>query len=159
MDSGDVTIREAGKTDLDAVVGLWGELIRYHVDRGDALEFVENAEEHWREWAAGHMRSQDSAVLVAEAEGGAVGMALGMIRERAPLFADKRYGLIADLYVVPGRRRQGIGTALARGLLEWFNGKGLARVELSVASVNPEAEDFWRALGAVEHRKTFWMGL
>ena len=159
MSSTEFALREATKADLGAVVGLWRELIEYHVELGDRLEFAPDGEERWRTWAKNHIYSGDSLVLLAESGGVAIGMALGMVREMPPLLAERHRGFISDLYVTAEWRRRGVGRALAAGLLEWFRGHGLASAELSVASVNPEAEAFWRALGCEEQRRTLRIGL
>ena len=154
MSSTEFTLREAQKADLATVVELWRELIAHHVELGDALRLAPDAEKHWRRWAKNHIHAADSRVLLAEAGGRAVGMAVGMERETPPVFAERRRGFITDLCVAAAWRRRGVGRALAEDLLGWFRERGLEAAELAVASVNPGAEAFWRALGGAEQRRT-----
>ncbi len=159
MSSAEFTVREAARADLDGVVALWSRLIDHHRELGDALDFAPDAAGEWCIWAKEHLRSEDSCVLVAESSGELVGMIVGMIRMRPPLFADRRYGFIGDIFVVPVMRDQGVGRELAEAALGWFRSRGLKRAELAVASVNSEAQGFWHHLGAGEHRRTMWMDL
>jgi len=154
MSSSEFTLREAAKADLATVVDLWRELIAHHVELGDTLRLAPDAEKSWRTWAKNHIHAADSRVVLAEADGRAVGMAVGMERETPPVFGERRRGFITDLYVTAGWRRKGVGRALAEDLLGWFRDRGLEAAELAVASVNPGAEAFWRALGGAEQRRT-----
>ena len=47
----------------------------------------------------------------------------------------------------PEIRRQGIGRRLVAEALDWIRGRGVARVEIQVATGNREGQAFWRAIG------------
>lgn len=59
-------------------------------------------------------------------------------------------GSLGALYLRPDRQRRGGGGLLLEHALAWFAGRGLARVELTVAERNAGARAFYRAHGFVE---------
>ena len=54
---------------------------------------------------------------------------------------------INDFYVVPARRRRGIGTFLVKSAIEITDSLGVDRIDLNVRRDNPEALKFWEAQG------------
>lgn len=54
---------------------------------------------------------------------------------------------INDFYVVPAKRRQGLGSWLARAVTEETDGLGVERIDLSVRRDNPRALTFWESQG------------
>ena len=54
---------------------------------------------------------------------------------------------INDFYVVPARRRRGIGTFLVKSTIEITDSLGVDRIDLNVRRDNPEALKFWEAQG------------
>ncbi len=54
---------------------------------------------------------------------------------------------INDFYVVPARRRRGIGTFLVKSAIEITDSLGIDRIDLNVRRDNPEALKFWEAQG------------
>lgn len=56
-------------------------------------------------------------------------------------------GKISEFYIQPERRRQGLGTALARQVLDFLREQGAKRLEVFVPVHNRPALFFWQALG------------
>lgn len=54
---------------------------------------------------------------------------------------------INDFYVVPARRRRGIGTFMVKSAIEITDSLGVDRINLNVRRDNPEALKFWEAQG------------
>ena len=54
---------------------------------------------------------------------------------------------INDFYVVPAKRRRGIGTFLVKSTIEITDSLGIDRIDLNVRRDNPEALKFWEAQG------------
>ena len=54
---------------------------------------------------------------------------------------------INDFYVVPSKRRRGIGTFLVKSAVEITDSMGVDRIDLNVRRDNPEALKFWEAQG------------
>ena len=58
-------------------------------------------------------------------------------------------GEIEEIYVVPERRRQGIGRAMANAILDWIDGSGgtVMKVRVGRGLGEPAAVAFWESLG------------
>jgi len=88
----------------------------------------------------------DGILVVAEAEGSLVGLGVGEV-SRPSSWSDERALDVANVYVDPAHRRQGIGRAIVAELVAFANGRGLGRLVLRVFAPNHEAAAFWRKLG------------
>ena len=54
---------------------------------------------------------------------------------------------MADIFVDPEYRGQGVGRALVDELTEWFRERGVQYVEWYVANSNTDGRAFWKAIG------------
>ena len=63
-------------------------------------------------------------------------------------------GYVADLYLLPDRRREGIGSQLVAGALECFQEQGARIVHLQVFELNQAGMQFWMKLGFLPYRRT-----
>ncbi len=63
--------------------------------------------------------------------------------------SERLTGRIANLYVVPSVRRQGVGRALAQHAISALRAVGAAHVELQFLIQNQAAARFWAGLGFV----------
>ena len=62
------------------------------------------------------------------------------------------YGYVADLYLLPERRRQGLGSQLLDSALQWFRQQGVDLVYLHVFDLNQTGKQFWGKLGFLPYR-------
>ena len=90
-------------------------------------------------------------LFVAVADGSVVGFAAGVLRDRPQEeiyevipFHD---GEVIELYVVPDRRRQGVGTNLLRACEGWFLDHGCGAVHIEVFAPNTSAVEFYARHG------------
>jgi ribosomal protein S18 acetylase RimI-like enzyme len=126
---------------------------------------------HWKGYLATRLRAKRRALLVAEEGEILVGYIELAIVERGwrvrtplldwmrfqllPSYGSKpdaallpfRYGLIRDIFVAPGQRREGLGTKLVQAGLEWLRGRGLDRAQAAIRENNPDGGGFFSALG------------
>ncbi|MFD1211487.1 GNAT family N-acetyltransferase [Arthrobacter sp. GCM10027362] len=133
-------IRRARETDVPAVLELIRELAVYEKEP----DAVKATEQHLRQALFG----PEPAVFahVAEVDGEVEGMALWF---RNFSTWEGVHGIyLEDLYVRPGRRGAGLGTALLRTLARHAVEQGYARVEWAVLNWNEPAIGFYRSLGA-----------
>jgi GNAT superfamily N-acetyltransferase len=133
-------IRRARETDIPAILELIHELAIYEKEP----EAVKATEPQLREALFG----PEPAVFahVAEVDGEVEGMALWF---RNFSTWEGTHGIyLEDLYVRPGNRGRGLGTALLRTLASHAVERGYARVEWAVLNWNEPAIGFYRSLGA-----------
>lgn len=75
------------------------------------------------------------------------GLCIVRIDRAPPILEETERAEITDLGVRPELRRRGIGRRLVAEAMDWVRDRGVARVEIQVASGNVEGQAFWRALG------------
>jgi GNAT superfamily N-acetyltransferase len=144
---GRATLRRAGARDLAALAALFEELLVHHAALDRAFAVRPEGIERLPALLARQLRDADAATFVFDREGELSGFCTVRV-ERAPsLLFEAARAEITDLGVRPGRRRQGIGRALAEAARAWAAERGAARLEVRVAAANPEGQAFWRALG------------
>ena len=94
------------------------------------------------------MLNGEELLVVAEVDGQVVGFVLGMVIDLMPDIFDQRpSGFLADIYVEPQVRRQGVGRSLVNALVEWFRQCGIHAFDWHVSSNNSEGIAFWRSIG------------
>ncbi|AMV36898.1 GNAT family N-acetyltransferase [Planctomyces sp. SH-PL62] len=86
-------------------------------------------------------------VLMAEVEGGAVGLALFF--HTFSTFRGQPGLYLEDIFVQPEHRGRGIGKSLLRSLAKIARERGCGRLEWAVLNWNDPAIGFYRSLGAV----------
>jgi len=140
-------IRTAEAEDVPAICELWKEFMDFHGALDNLFTRSPKGHETFSEFVSARISAEDSCVLVAEDAGELVGYCIAAIAQRPAVFIDLDYGAIYDLAVTAKRRRGGLGRDLFEKTSEWFAGKGIKRLELSVAAGNETARSFWRRMG------------
>jgi ribosomal protein S18 acetylase RimI-like enzyme len=139
-------IRRAGPADIDAVVRLGMEVIRYDAYFGGVTERPGTAAALRRE-AAGLLTGPEPWTWLAERDGLTVGMIAAERPESAgwiaPLAGPAPVAYVSLLGVLPGDRGGGVGAALAGRLHEAADEAGVAVMLLHYAQVNPLSVPFW----------------
>lgn len=152
-------VRQACASDLDALTKLWIAITRHHEPLDALFRLRRGAEREVRELLRAILRDPDARVFVCEVGGDAVGMACVRIDRAPPILEEVERAEITDLFVRPERRRFGCGRALARAALDWAGSRGTQRVEVRVATANPQAQAFWRELGFGDHMQVLQLRL
>jgi len=145
-----LTVRRAGPADLDAVVRLGLETIRYDAHFGCVIERPWTAEALRRE-AAGLLAGQRPWTWLAERDRTAVGM-LTVERPEAAAWIAPMVGRSPAAYlllasVLPSDRGGGVGTALAARAHREIDTAGVAVTLLHYAQTNPLSAPFWSRQG------------
>ena len=145
----DVVIRPAGRGDAEAIGELWAALVAHHHALDPALpQAAPEGPARYARAVGDHLRNSTTQILVAERDGQVVGYILGVIADMvSSFFAHDATGFIADLYVSPEFRRNGVGRRLVAAMAEWFAGCGLKQFEWHAAAQNSDALAFWQAIG------------
>ncbi len=146
----DLRIRRAGAADIDVVVRLGMEVVRYDAHFGPVVERPGTASALRRE-AAGTLAQAESWVWLAERDGTPVGMLYAERPESAGWIAPM-VGLAPAAYVLlmgvmPGERGRGVGAALAARLHREVDAAGVAVTLLHYEQLNPLSAPFWSQQG------------
>lgn len=102
-------------------------------------------------WILKNIKGENTVVFVAETNGKIVGYSLGWISQ--PWSYKAKRGYICDCFVEKSHRRQGIGKALVKAMLEWFKDKGVECVEADIYSKNIPSLALFKGLGFKEVSK------
>jgi GNAT superfamily N-acetyltransferase len=136
----DVTLRPAALRDLDAIVGLIGELAEFE----QLTHLLEVTPARLRPHLFGERPAAEC--LVAEHAGAVVAFALYFTNFSTFLARPGLY--LEDLYVQPAQRGRGIGRALLQRLGALAVERGCGRFEWSVLDWNTGAIRFYEQMGA-----------
>jgi GNAT superfamily N-acetyltransferase len=136
-----LTIRPARADDADALAALVRELNAHQRDPTDRFDAAVARRDGF-----GDPRRFET--LLAEADGRPVGYALFLPAYESAYALAGLY--VADLYVAPSHRRQGIGRALLAALAAEARARGLGFLWWVSREWNREAHAFFRRVAAVE---------
>jgi len=140
-------IRHPETEEVDAVADLW-------------VALAESQHEYGSHIRAGTNRSQIRESLVRHAVGdrllvacdpGVVGFVMFTLEEGS-YEQDVTRGVLENLYVVPDRRNEGIGSALLETAERRLRERGVDVIALEVMADNAAARRFYRDRGYREHR-------
>jgi len=137
-------IRAASPGDVPRIHALILELARYEKLESEALATVEQLASSLFGSGVPHAE----AIVAESGKEGVVGFALFF--HNYSTFLGRRGLYLEDLFVVPGHRRKGHGTALLRELARLAVARGCGRFEWAVLEWNEPAIRFYRSLGAHE---------
>jgi ribosomal protein S18 acetylase RimI-like enzyme len=143
-------ITEGGRDDLPGLEGLWRFLYAHHSEISTAAIPFISADERWPERLREFQRSVDdraAVLMIAEAQGEAVGFAFSTLRPVDPIFASGPVGELEVLVVAPERRGEGIGEELTRRSLVALRERGATTVKVVVIAGNDDALRLYRRLG------------
>ncbi len=157
-----IRTRPGCKRDLSPVTELWLGLVRHHVELDSRIPaVVEGGAEQWKMRLEKSLDDPTCLLYVAEEseERRVVGFATGFLRYSADVFENQVAGKIADVYVAPDWRRQGVAHRLVSALTGWFREQGASYIEMNLVTSNPEAVGFWQGVGAQEYMMQMWLPL
>ena len=137
----------AADSHLPEMVEIWKEFMDFHGDLDPFLERREDGHEHFEKYAREKIDSDDATVLVAADDGKVIGFSIIYISNHPPVLKTERYGHIDSLAVRSEYRRKGVGTAILDKIHEWFESKGIDRIQLEVLPQNQIGYSFWREKG------------
>jgi len=134
--------------DVEKMVPLWESLMQFHIELDESFVTCQHASEIWKEFVSNNIQNPDNkVVLIAKNEGNVVGYIMGEISERPPVYEKKIIGNIWDIYVSEESRGKKVGKGLYDMIEAWFKVRNVKRIELNVATSNPQALEFWKNMG------------
>ncbi|HUN05596.1 MAG TPA: GNAT family N-acetyltransferase [Aggregatilineales bacterium] len=139
-------------TDAPAIVELWSALVAYHRElTTDLPAAAVNGAARYAKRLIQRLDDPFTHILVAEDEDRVIGFALGTIVDLLPdIFNVEPGGYLADIFIDPAYRHQGLGRELIEQMINWFREQQVHYIELSVAVQNKQAIAFWKAVGGRE---------
>ena len=155
--TGEVIIRKAVAEDVPSILELWKELMDFHKELDRIFSRSATGHEAFADFITGHISSESSCVLVAEAGTDIAGYCLAIIEKYPPVLEMHEYGLIQDIAVTGKCRHSGIGKRLLKEARIWFSKKGVHRIEARVSKSNRLATDFWTKMGFAPYLETVFL--
>jgi GNAT superfamily N-acetyltransferase len=146
-----IEIIPAREEHVSAIVGLWHEMMAFHVRLNPFYSLAGDARERAEEFLRANIASPDLLVLVTLDGQTVVAFCLCFIAAHPPVFPVREYGLISDFAVTERYRRRGIGTIMLSRVREWFADRGIDRIELRVSTFNAVGRPFWEKQGFAEY--------
>jgi len=143
------TVRPATVVDVEAVTAMWLKMAEMHAAYDpQRWHWCEAPAEKWAKFFVDSL-ARDSAVILVAADRAdrPVGFLVGAIAAASPVMAVRTRAEVSDLYIEPGLRRSGLGTALLNEAFDRFGRRGAEQVVLSVAVANTEAIRLYEKLG------------
>ncbi|MBN2106985.1 MAG: GNAT family N-acetyltransferase [Deltaproteobacteria bacterium] len=148
-------IRKAEEKDISALSKLHKEFIQEHAQLYDRVfyEVTRHATKQWTQWAKKMLQNKSIGFFIAEEKDEIIGYVSGWIEERPPIYSLKKTGYLSNIFIIPQKRKKGIGSNLHEALLGWFKKKKVTYVELNVNTQATPAYAAWSALGYKEVAK------
>jgi GNAT superfamily N-acetyltransferase len=145
--SSTLTVRAARLGDLEAIVELRLALLREYGDTPLYALLRPDAEDRARDLYFSQLVSPDETMLLAERNGGVVGMLRCVETVGSPLLRPERYCYVSSVYVRPAERRRGVLRTLVAAAERWCAERGLDEMRLHNSASAPTAAAVWSAFG------------
>jgi len=139
-----IKIRSANESDLDDLLEFEQALIKHERPFDSTLK--QTGKIYYYDLPE-LIASDDSLVLIADADGEAVGCGFGKLEENKPKFNEKRHGYIGLIYVDENYRRQGIAEKIFEHLFDWFRERDVWETMLRVYHDNDMAVKAYKKIG------------
>jgi len=148
-DSDRVRVTPATADDVEPITDLWIALAEGQRAHGSTL-LAEGNRGAVSEWVARSVVTGE--LLVArDGDGTAVGF-VGFALDHSGYERDRTRGTVSNLFVVPERRGEGIGTDLLDAAERALRESGAETVALEALAANERAREFYAARGYEPHR-------
>ena len=151
------TIRKAVSSDTFEIVGLWKEMMAFHMMRDPYFAIVDNAADKFEVFISESIKMETSVVLAAESNGKLVGYTHARIAKYPPVFVKTSCCEILDMAVSSSYRRCGVGSALLKGIYARCDDLGIDRLECNVAVANEVSTKFWKNMGFMPAMKRLFI--
>jgi GNAT superfamily N-acetyltransferase len=143
---GPVAVRQAEPADIDALVDLCTGLFAEDGARHDPAVDADWPARGGREYLGEAIRGGGTLVLVAEVDHPAAGYLVGRMREPVDT-RPVRVAVLESMYVLPARRRAGVGAALVGEFRVWAAQQRADRLSVTAYAANADAIRFYEREG------------
>jgi ribosomal protein S18 acetylase RimI-like enzyme len=141
-----VTIRTAGRRDLDVVVALAAALFAEDAGQRDPYTDLDWPRREGHEYFGGLLTGPTTRCWLAEVDAAVVGSLVGRIKRESTV-RPVRVAELESMYVRPEYRGAGVGTALVAEFFEWARARGATRAAVIAYTANDRALAFYARNG------------
>jgi hypothetical protein len=145
-----VRVRRAGPDDVEAVVALYLDEVRYSAQLGGTPQRP-NTAARLRERSVAALAEAEPLVWVAEQDGEVTGVVTVVVGEQAawvaPLVAAAPVAYVDGAAVTPGRRGGGVAAHIVRHVHDAMDDAGIAVTVLHYGALNPLSGPLWHRSG------------
>ncbi|HEV7897726.1 MAG TPA: GNAT family N-acetyltransferase [Planosporangium sp.] len=153
-----VTIRTAGRRDLDVVVALAVALFAEDAGQRDPYTDLDWPRREGREYFGGLLTGPTTRCWLAEVDGTVAGSLVGRI-SRESTVRPVRMAELESMYVRPEYRGAGVGAALVAQFFEWARRRGAKRATVTAYAANDRALAFYTRNGFTPRSVQMEVGL
>ena len=143
-------VTEAEEKHVPAIVNLWVGMMDYHKELNPYHTLRKEGPANWEVFLRWNM-TKGKVIVALDDDDMPAGFIMGHVKEYPKLFRLDECGIISDMYIIPEHRNQGLGTEMVKELFQWFDEKGMERIELRVEPSNDQGYSFWKKVGFKAH--------
>jgi len=145
-------IEKADTKDLDELAEL-GKRLCLEMRSIDpmGMDLKKGFEKEISKWQAASISKKKCLFLKAVVKGRIVGYLFCEIQEKLPIFKSDP-GHIYDIYILPGYRNKGMGSALISEAMKWFREKRIKRVTIDSLAKNTGATRMYERMNFISYR-------
>ena len=122
-------------------------LAKHHEQISDDFSLAWDGKRKWAKYLRSKFAEISTKLVVAEEDGKIVGFLLCLLSPNAPVFKERKVGVISDVFVLEERRRKGVARKMLDVAAKWLRKNKVRTVQLGVAHDNLEARAVWRTIG------------
>ncbi|GII20569.1 GNAT family N-acetyltransferase [Planosporangium mesophilum] len=153
-----VTIRTAGRRDLDVVVELSAALFAEDAGQRDPYTDLDWPRREGHEYFGGLLTGPTTRCWLAEVDGVIAGCLVGRINRESTV-RPVRTAELESMYVRPEYRGTGVGDALVAQFFEWARGRRAKRASVTAYASNDRAIAFYERNGFTSKSVQLELGL
>ncbi|MCW2639542.1 MAG: wecD 1 [Dactylosporangium sp.] len=153
-----VTIRTAGRRDLDDVVALSVALFAEDAGQRDPHTDLDWPRREGHEYFGGLLTGPTTRCWLAEVDGTIAGSLIGRIKRESTL-RPIRVAELESMYVRAEYRGMGLGTALVAEFFEWARVRGAKLAAVTAYAANDRALRFYARAGFIARSVHLELGL
>ncbi len=128
-------------------------------EKWDKMDLIDKIDKKWfssnkqYDYIKKILIDKNKLFLVSEENKKIIGYLLAEIEERKPFL--QKAGYIAETYINPNFREKGVGSALFKEAINWFDKNKIKWITVSTHSLDNGAISFWEGRGFKEFNKFF----
>lgn len=147
-----VTIRDFREQDAPVVRRMMQKLAEQREESTHQMVLKKEYDRFFPSYMMGLLRNPDSAVRVAEEDGGVIGYAVATRGRDQPFMRFSRVAVLNDMYVAEDHRNEGVGKELLASLRAWARESGLEALEVHVFPGHEQELASLKKLGFFQYR-------